>query len=212
MQNQSTKTTTRERQLAREVAWSCFMYIALFGFKKKQMIKLQGVNRVLYKRLAHWMQTVLIFPTIKLSQVVCPKPTSFGVLVFPTRARIEQWRGVLHYLTGFVNGNYNGSSWVNSPFLSNGDTSQQRDERGPTGYVFLMPAGSPNKIRSVSIYYGIYIQGFSFFDKEGALLWGIGNTESYRPAETVLIAENEMIIGVVCKLDIRPPHWLYTDF
>ncbi len=63
-----------------------------------------------------------------------------------------------------------------------------------------MPEGSHNKIRSVSIHYCGSIGGFSFFDKEGALLWEIGYIESWLKVETVLLEENERIIGVVAKL------------
>jgi hypothetical protein len=57
-------------------------------------------------------------------------------------------------------------------------------------------------IRSVRIYYDNYsIDGFSFLDKEGALLWNIGwTTDPKLKTETVLIAENELIVGVVAKL------------
>jgi hypothetical protein len=65
----------------------------------------------------------------------------------------------------------------------------------------MLPAGADKKIRSVTIYYGIEcIGGFSFLDKEGALLWDIGNTHASLKKETVQIAENEVIIGVVAKL------------
>jgi hypothetical protein len=47
------------------------MYIALFGFSKKQMIQLQGVNKLFYKRVAEWIRAVIIFPEIKLSETVC---------------------------------------------------------------------------------------------------------------------------------------------
>ncbi len=54
-------------------------------------------------------------------------------------------------------------------------------------------------IRSVKIYYKDYIWGFSFFDKEGALLWKIG-CNRFRGVMTVKLEENEAIVGVVCKL------------
>jgi hypothetical protein len=65
----------------------------------------------------------------------------------------------------------------------------------------MMPARCHNRIRLVRIHYGDCIRGFSFFDKEGALLWKIGETtDSYLKVETVLIGDNEVIIGVVAKL------------
>ncbi len=43
----------------------------------------------------------------------------------------------------------------------------------------MIPNAALNKIRSVNIYYRIkYISGFSFFDKDGALLWEVGETWS----------------------------------
>ncbi len=64
----------------------------------------------------------------------------------------------------------------------------------------MLPEGSHNKIRLVSIHYFGCITGFSFFDKEGALLWKIGRTASWLEVETVLIGENEVIVSLVAKL------------
>jgi hypothetical protein len=77
----------------------------------------------------------------------------------------------------------------------------------------MMPAGSHNKIRSVSIYYYDSILGFSFFDKEGALLCKIGDTKqkSWKKVGTVLIEEFEVIVGVVAKL-FEGCQSKYTDF
>jgi hypothetical protein len=74
-----------------------------------------------------------------------------------------------------------------------------------------MQEGLHAKIRSVIIHYDWCISGFSFFDKEEALLWEVGITDSVYDVEKVLIDENEVIIGVVAKL------WgsfksVYTDF
>jgi hypothetical protein len=46
------------------------------------------------------------------------------------------------------------------------------------------------------------IRGFYFFDKDGALLWEIGETAwtSSLKKETVMLKENEVIVGVVAKL------------
>ncbi len=117
------------------------------------------------------------------------------------------------YLTGFENNFEDGTDDAFNFILSNGDRSNQRDVKY---YDHLMPEGSHSKIRSVSIHHNTdHICGFSFFDKEGALLWKIGNTDSYLfvellrkvglidssyKRETVLIGENEVIIGVVAKL------------
>ncbi len=64
----------------------------------------------------------------------------------------------------------------------------------------MMPADAHNKIRSVTIHYYECISGFSFFDKDGALLWKIGYIQSWSKKETVLLEENERIVGVVAKL------------
>ena len=61
--------------------------------------------------------------------------------------------------------------------LDNGTRSTQRDEFG-RNYDHMIPKKALNKIRSVNIYYhDVYhfIFGFTFFDKDGALLWEIGN-------------------------------------
>ncbi len=63
----------------------------------------------------------------------------------------------------------------------------------------MIPADALNKIRSVTIYYYTCITGFSFFDKDGALLWKIGWLYA-GCEETVILEENEKIIGVVAKL------------
>ncbi len=120
------------------------------------------------------------------------------------------------FLSGFENETEDGGSPSMNFILSNGDRSKQRDEDWPTKYTHMMPADAHNKIRSVTIHYEYYIEGsiwgFSFFDKDGALLWKIGNTTDYLSMkETVEIAENERIIGVKAKLYLG---WqsLYTDW
>jgi hypothetical protein len=78
----------------------------------------------------------------------------------------------------------------------------------------MMPTRSHIRIRSISIhYYSNYsIMGFAFFDKEGALLWDIGDTTWLGlKVETVLVAETEVIIGVVAKL-VPGSQSLYSDF
>ncbi len=64
----------------------------------------------------------------------------------------------------------------------------------------MIPKDALNNIRSVSIHYYYYIGGFSFFDKDGALLWEIGWTDSSWSKKTVMLEENEVIVGVVAKL------------
>ncbi len=66
---------------------------------------------------------------------------------------IEQWNGVLHYLTGVENSSEYGIAIRFNFILSNGDRSHQRDARVEQYYDHMMPEGSHNKIRSVSIHY-----------------------------------------------------------
>ncbi len=76
----------------------------------------------------------------------------------------------------------------------------------------MIPADALNKIRSVAIHPALgYIRGFCFFDKDGALLYRIGLTGSSFSEETVLLAENEVILGVVAKL-YKHFQSFYTDF
>ncbi len=64
----------------------------------------------------------------------------------------------------------------------------------------MIPKKALKKIRSVTIHYFNCIGGFSFFDKDGALLWKIGCTLPGLIKGTVVLAENEVIVGVVAKL------------
>ncbi len=84
------------------------MYIALFGFSKKQMIQLQGVNKLFYTRVAQWIRAVIIFPTISLSEPVSINSESTKNLLFPSAAMMREWRGVLHTLVGFENNRKDG--------------------------------------------------------------------------------------------------------
>ncbi len=63
----------------------------------------------------------------------------------------------------------------------------------------MIPDDVINKIRSVTIYHNFYIDGFSFFDKDGARLLDIGDTYEGKK-ETVVLKENEVIVGVKAKL------------
>ena len=57
--------------------------------------------------------------------------------------------------------------------------------------------------RSVKIYYYDkgYILGFQFFDKDNLPIFKVGNTTSkIGVTKTLVLAKNEVIIGIVCKL------------
>ena len=76
----------------------------------------------------------------------------------------------------------------------------------------MIPAYAISRIRSVTIHYLVHIDGFSFLDKDGLPLWKIGFTDSSEWGRSeVLLAENEVIIGVVCKL-YPGEQSTYTDF
>ncbi len=123
---------------------------------------------------------------------------------------INLWRGVLYTLIGFENHRKDGNDVCFNFILSNGNRSTQRDKYH-TYYDHMMPKDAIHKIRRVNINYTNRIRGFSFFDKDGAQLWKIGYIESFLRKETVVLAEKEVIVGVVAKL---LPGWLsaYTDF
>ncbi len=80
----------------------------------------------------------------------------------------------------------------------------------------MIPADAIQKIRSVTIQQNHLhdcIRAFSFFDKDGALLWEIGDIQDaeWISKKTVLLKVNEKIIGVVAK---KYPGWqsIYIDF
>ena len=77
----------------------------------------------------------------------------------------------------------------------------------------MMPNDAEKKIRFVRIEYNSEdaIHGFKFYDKDQALIWGIGATFPQDEAKTVTLADNEVIVGVVCKLHPGSP-CAYTDF
>jgi hypothetical protein len=67
----------------------------------------------------------------------------------------------------------------------------------------MIPADALHKIRSVKIgYHSRAITGFEFLDKDGARLWKIGRSEWFYwyNWDTVVLEENEVIVGVVARL------------
>ena len=120
--------------------------------------------------------------------------------------------GTINQLVGFENCSEDGLGEIFNFILSNGTRSAQRDE-GYTYYDHMMPADAHNKIRSVTIYHDEKgINGFKFFDKDGALLWDVGYTTwSEKIKETVVLGENEVIVGVSAKL-FGDWQSKYTDF
>jgi hypothetical protein len=65
----------------------------------------------------------------------------------------------------------------------------------------MLPKGTETKIRSVTFtsHSAGYVYGFKFFDKDKKPLLDIGYTAG-GSRETVMIADNEVIVGVVAKL------------
>ena len=118
--------------------------------------------------------------------------------------------GELYNLTGFENSSKDGTDLAFNFVLSNGTRSTQKDKNHPTGHTHMIPEDALKKTRRVTIHHaGGCITGFSFFDKDGQLLWKIGMT--YYSGETVLIAENEVIVGVVAKM-YNNYQTRYSDF
>ena len=142
------------------------------------MIQLQGVNKLFYTRVAQWIRVVILFPKIRLSKPVGINQRSNKKLVFPSAAMMRAWRGV-SALAGFENSEEYGGGVRFNFILSNGTRSTQRDADWPTKYTRMIPADVINKIRSVTVYHhDNRTYGFSFFDKDGRLLWKIGFTHS----------------------------------
>ena len=100
-------------------------------------------------------------------------------------------------LAGFEN---NGGKSEFNFILSNGDRSYQRD-KGEKYSTHLMPEGAFERIKSVHIYYMSCMAGFKFLDREGSTIWQIGKiTWSSLKIETVVLENNEVIVGVVAQL------------
>ena len=119
---------------------------------------------------------------------------------WPTKAMNYEYmaNGMTPYIKGVLNDEVEGCcfNWI----LSNGDRSNQSDKDYPTSKTQIMPEGAHKRIKSVDIIYNNNrcIYGFQFFDKENKFIWQIGTTGSN--VETVVLADNEVIIGVVAKL------------
>ncbi len=77
-----------------------------------------------------------------------------------------------------------------------------------------MPENAFSKLKSVDIYYkeGNGIWGFQFLDANKALIFKVGvSGESWMKVETVILKDNEVILGVVAKL-FPGEQSRYTDF
>ncbi len=181
----------------------CFVLIALYAFTNKDK---RVIHKLLNKQIAArakgvWLQ--FFAPVFRRSQIVCPNPESTTLFQIQTEtAFLQEWfkTGAINQLVGFENDEEDGLGRLFNFILSNGTRSTQRDEDYPTKYDHMLPTDALNKIRSVTIHHNTFcIFGFKFFDKDGALLWKHGWTDGSRK-ETVVLEENEVIVGVVAKL------------
>jgi hypothetical protein len=193
----------------------CFVHIALYAFTNKDK---HVIHKLLNRQIAARAKGVWhgsFAPVLRRSQIVCPDPESTTCFHFPFKteaAILREWlkTGVINQLVGFKNNHENTKGDIFNFILSNGARSVQKTGRKQTGYTFMIPAGALKRIRAVTIHHARYIDGFSFFDKRGALLWQVGYTRSRR-WQTVLLEENEVIAGVVAKL-WKDGKRGYTDF
>jgi hypothetical protein len=65
----------------------------------------------------------------------------------------------------------------------------------------MMPEGATKMIRSVKIFHNDFVvSGFQFFEKEGKLIFKIGDSHPSLKVDKVGLADNEVIIGVVARL------------
>ena len=140
-------------------------------------------------------------------------PNSKTIFEWPPSSKLKEYMSKGIHLIGFENNTQYGTGSQFNWILSNEDRSTQRDIDDPTKYSHMIPSDAIKKIGTVIIHYSDWILGFSFFDKDGAHLWDIGDTDHHRwsKKETVVLAENKVILGVVAKLY---PGWKsrYTDF
>ena len=75
----------------------------------------------------------------------------------------------------------------------------------------MMTEEAHKMIKTVDIYHnGVCIEGFSFFDRDRLPIFEVGATKLYS-SWTVVLADNEVIIGVACKL-YEGEQSRYTDF
>ena len=130
------------------------------------------------------------------------------MFMFPNSNMIS-WmnkNGVMYFLTGFENDQPDGRGLYFNFVFSNGERSSLKD-KNLNFFTHMMPKGK--RIKSVDFYnqYG-YITGFQFYDEEGKFFWHIGKTCSWSNLEksTIMLADNELIVGVSAKL-MKPKHF-----
>ncbi len=113
------------------------------------------------------------FNSSYLTNAVHINHESKTIFEWPPGAKLKEYMAEGIYLIGIENSRENGTGNLFNWILSNGTRSTRRDG-GKKYYDHMIPKDALNKIRSVTIQYDRCIRGFSFFDKDGALLWEIG--------------------------------------
>ena len=92
--------------------------------------------------------------------------------------------------------------------FSNGAKTEQND--GRPFFTHMLPEGADKMIKSVNVLYHVnHIVGFQFFAKDQQLIKFLG-IPGY-PMRTVMLSDNEVIIGVVVKL-VPGSQSQYSDF
>lgn len=154
------------------------MYIAQSLCNPTEMMELKRLSKLFQLRVTTWMKMAFGSRT-RLSQLLCVNSSSLTDFEFPPQAELARTlaAGKRDFLVGFENNRENGMGLFFNFVLSNGNRSTQIDE-GMNYYERMLPEDTLNRIRSVTIYYDVKIFGFSFFDKDGTVLWTVGETDS----------------------------------
>ena len=197
--------TPRQMQLGKEVSKNFLTIIAKYAFRNRKIICLQQLSRFFYNdvKIPKWVHTVYGKPTMRYSQMVsrCTHALT-EVVALPEISVVNNMLAsrVIEPLTNFEVATHQlGLCWISNFILSNGDAFHgDRDSDSEFSYTTeVIQADVLNAIRAVHIhYYWDCICGFSFFDKDGELLAEIGDTRPMWDEETVILAENEVIVGV----------------
>ncbi len=112
-------------------------------------------------------------PTIRVSDLACQDLESTEKFIFPTETMLDVMlaSGDVYFLAGIESNEPDNTGWFFNFIFSNGKRSTQRDQ-GEIYHDHMIPADAHSRIRSIIIYYGYdYIDGFSFFDKQGLPIW-----------------------------------------
>ncbi len=147
----------------------------------------------------------------RVTELVAENEKSVEVFEYPNEAQTKEYAasGGIPFVSGFENNCDSGTGARFNWILSNEQRSQQKDQ-GQTYYPHLLPEGAA--VSSIDIYYyttNPRVRGFEFFDKKHTLIMKIGSIAG--PKQTVVLADNEVIIGVIAKL-VSGNQSLYSNF